>query len=457
MVCPACGYQWDTQRDACQRCGFRGPTAARFAPAAGAEEVRSGMTRPGNISHIGAADLFSAQKSSCEPLSSAQGPAGSTSLPGSADQFQARSSSGAASSLLKPGTLLRQKRYRLQDLLTRQPWNSGVCEALWVGRDLQHQKQVKICEVIIPDELHVQTLPIMQTATRSLLSVQHVPHLTPLLDAFSDQGHSFFVFELPAGETLSTRLRRLRHPFSEQSIVDFCLQMVSVLETFQQKAPPLVHGWICPERVSLSYDGSRYVLSDFPLLISGRATRLLSGLDRSHFSPYAAPECVQNVLDPRNDLYSVLATAYYLATGSVPARGDSAPARSLNPTLTPGLEAILTRGLHPQPDRRYQQPSQLYQDLFQLSSQATRTASGGLSPQAEQSLPLSKSGSLSFVPAPALSSPLLHVDEETDVLLPAPETLPPLRMGYERLEAAVILLIILGSLSAIVSLSHFHV
>jgi hypothetical protein len=468
MDCPACGYQWDTSKGFCQRCGFRIKTTAPFGSSAEPEGIWSGTALSGDVSSAGPAHALSAQKNLQDSVSPSRGPSGalsptrlSGSLPQKNEPFAApspgRGPSGALSptrlsgplpqrntpdattSPLKPGALLRQKRYRVQEFIARQAWHSGIYEATWIGRDLQRQKQVKICEVVIPEALNVATLPVMQTATMALLSVRDSQHLLTLEDAFKDLGRSFFVFAWPAGETLSARIQRLRQPFPEQMIVNFCLQMTSVLESFSQKSPPLVHGLISPDHITMSYDGSRYLLSDFSVLVSGRATRLLSGLESSYLSPYAPPEFTSNVLDPRNDLYAVLATAYYLATASVPSRNN--------------------RGLHPMPHQRYQQPAQLRQDLLALSSQQSRENAqrqSGARSSSELNNRLSFSSfSETLTPASPPSSSTFN--DEMDVLLPAPETLPPLRTGYERLEASAMLLVILVSLGIIVGLSHFHV
>lgn len=482
MVCPACGYQWNTSQNSCQQCGLRLKTTTQFSLAVKPEEARRSIARSGAFSPAESEKPFPAQGSFQGPSSPVRGPSGTlrekTSGPISpvrgpsgvlptnssparlSGSLQQKSAPDPVSSELKPGTLLRQKRYRVQQLLALQNWNAGIYEATWIGRDLHHQKQVKIREVVIPDNLNVQTQAVMHTATMSLLAVRNSPQLTPLLDAFSDQGRSFFVFGLPVGETLTTQIQRLRHPFSEEAVVDFCLQMVTLLETFQRQSPPLVHGLICPEHITLSYDSSRYILGDFSILIGGRATQLLTGVDRSHLSPYVIPEFTSNASDPRNDLYAVLATAYYLATGSAPAGNSSPHARSLNPALSPAFDALLTRGLHPMLHHRYQQPVQLRQDLLALSSQAVKDSpqENAQKPPALAGRNLARSSSLLNEPASNPVSPSsLAFDEETDILLPAPETLPPLHVGYERLEAGIALLLILGSLGAVAGLSHFHI
>ncbi len=349
----------------------------------------------------------------------------------------------------------------MQELQTRQDWPGGTFEATWVGRDFQREMQVMIREIAIPGTTPEQVLPIMHAATTSLLSLQRYPHVAPIMDAFKDQGRSFFVFDLVQGETLMDRLRHLQHPLPEQEVVEFCLQMADVLEMLNQKS--LVHGAIRPEYIYRSFSGSHYILTNFSILVAGKATKFVAG--GSSLSPYTAPELNQGYIDIRGDIYSVLATAYHLVTGTIPAGNTSPPAQSLNPAISPAFSAILAKGLHFSPQQRYQHPSQLRQDLLSVRPQMIGD-SPALPVQgniADSFPPLRETPS--FPPRPnemASSSPYLFPIvppslEDEHALVPAPETLPPLRMGRERLEAVLMLLVVLLALGIITALSNFHV
>lgn len=470
MVCPSCGYTWDKSKRSCQQCGFRMDTTIQSVSTTEPEEIWRNMTQSGNFTQTEAADAFAASKrrSVSSPLRSQSGGLvenRKTTGPVSGSLVR-KNAPGSSLLAMTAGTHLRNGRYRLQEPLKRQVWGAGAFEATWIGRDLQQEKQVMICEVVVPEQYSAQTLSIMHAATTSLLSVRQSAHLTPILDAFSDQGRSFFVFALPAGETLDAKLRREQRPFSEQAIIDFCLQMVDILEVFSQKSPPLVHGLICPEHISISYDGARYVLSNFSVFATGRAVSILAGVERSRLSPYMAPEFAHDDFDTRYDLYAVIATAYFLATGNPPMANASPRVRSINPEISLALDAILAKGLRAIPQQRYQRPSQLRQDLLDLRSQKAREEMP-LPARAPRIPPAFPGNAYEQTPAPAgktsydgispLPIALLAPTEEEDVLLPAPETLPPLSMGGERLEAGIMLVILLAGLGIITGLSHFHV
>jgi serine/threonine protein kinase len=469
MVCPSCGYTWDKSKRSCQQCGFRMDATTQSASTTEPEEIWRSMTQSGNfIQTEAAADALAAnqrRKSVSAPLRSQSGglvEARRTTEPVSGSLMR-KNAPGSSSLAMTAGAHLRNGRYRLQEPLKRQVWGAGAFEATWIGRDLQQEKQVMICEVVVPEQYSAQTLSIMHAATTSLLSVRQSAHLTPILDAFRDQERSFFVFAPPAGETLEAKLRREQRPFSEQAIIDFCLQMVDILETFSRKSPPLVHGLICPEHVLISYDGARYILSNFSIFAAGSATSILAGIERARLSPYMAPEFAHDDFDSRYDLYAVIATAYFLATGKPPMANASPRVRSINPEISLALDAILAKGLRAIPQQRYQRPSQLRQDLLDLRTQKAREEMP-LPARAPRIPPAFPGNAYTPTPAPAggdgippLPIALLAPTEEQDVLLPAPETLPPLSMGGERLEAGIMLAILLAGLGIITGLSHFHV
>jgi ribosomal protein L37E len=372
--------------------------------------------------------------------------------------------------LLMPGTLLRNGRYRLRELQGRQDWFSGVYEAMWVAQDAQRSgSQVMICELAVPESGTMMVQSMLRTATMALTSVGRHPRIPTLWDAFSDQGQNFFVFEPLEGESLLARMRRTGRPLSEQEVVECCLQTVELLDLLIQQSPPLVHGLIRPEHVVINLAGNQYFLTNFSVIMAGGATQLISGIDRSQLSPFMAPELSRGGIDPRFDLYSLLATAYYAVTGNVPNgnNGTIIPsAQKLNPSVSAAFDAILMKGLRPIANQRYQHPIELRQDLLGLHS-----VSGSIAPKNEALV----SGQARPRPAQvqsviSVSSPTVQdsvaqmlpgmlatgLDDESEVgmTLPKPEDLPPLAPRNDMLPSLIWLVGILVCLIAIVIASR---
>ena len=371
---------------------------------------------------------------------------------------------------LVPGTVLRGGRYRLRELLERQEWLEGVYEATWVAQDAQRAgSQVMIRELVTPDSKSMVMQSTLRNATMALTSVGRHAHIPTLWDAFSDQGRNFFVFEPIEGESLATRLRRTGRALPEQDVIDCCLQMTEVLEILLQQSPPLVHGLIQPEHIIIGRTGSDYILTNFSIILAGGATRFITGINHSHLTPYTAPEFVRGAIDVRSDLYALVATAYYAATGSLPINaGISIPqAQRLNPTVSSALDGILAHGLRPVASQRYQRPSELRQDLLTLRSGKSTMAVSTLThtepdlTKAEQqssavqtttqSVP-SNDGVSTVLPS-MLSSSLID-EQEQKVLLPRPEELPAMQARNDVQQAALWLVAILICLIIIVVISR---
>ncbi|HLI90809.1 MAG TPA: protein kinase [Ktedonobacteraceae bacterium] len=349
-----------------------------------------------------------------------------------------------AAPLLMPGTLLRNGRYRLRESLSRQEWLAGAYEAMWIAEDAQRSgARVMICEVVTPESGSMIMQSTLRAATMALTSVGRHPHIPTLWDAFSDQERNFFVFEPVEGESLLAHLRRTGRALPEQDVIECCLQMTEVLDLLAQQTPPLVHGLIRPEHIISVRSGSQYILTNFSIILAGGATQFIAGIDRLRLSPYMAPEFSRGVVDTRSDLYSLIATAYHVATGSVPAAvassGSIPQAQRLNPNVSPQLDAILSKGLRPIASQRYQRPAELRQELLSM-----RSVSGSVA-QRGASFP----GTAAQRPAPSMPNPLAQgvqgtpggveqllpgmmasvLDDEAQerrLLLPAPEDLPPL-------------------------------
>src|SRR5437763_5651314 len=195
------------------------------------------------------------------------------------------------------------------------------------------------------------------------------------------------------GESLLSRMRHSGRTMAEDEVIECSLQMTEVLELLAQQSPPMVHGLIRPEHILVGRSGSQYILTNFSIALAGSATQFVAGIDRTRLSAYTAPEFVRGVIDVRSDLYSLMATAYYAVTGSLPTgvSGSIPQAQRLNPKISPQFDNILGKGLRPIASQRYQRSSELRQDLL-----AMRSVSGTLVPGSGQGQ--------RFEPAPYIST-----------------------------------------------------
>ncbi len=288
--------------------------------------------------------------------------------------------------ILAAGMLLHDGRYRLQGFVGRQNWKAGIYETMWYAQDAQRSgTSVAICEVFVPESSSIAVQGMLRTATIALTSAGRHPHIPTLWDVFHERERSFFVFEPIEGESLLGRMRRTGYTLPERDVIECCVQIAELLEQLSLQTPPLVHGLIRPDYIIARADG-QYVLRCFSTVLAGGATQFVTDLERSYLSTYTVPEWSQGMVDGGADLYSLLATAYYAVTGSVPVRADDGyvpAAQRLNPRLSPLFDAILSRGLHPVVDQRYQRPSELRQALLAILPGSARGRMQNTGPHSE--------------------------------------------------------------------------
>jgi hypothetical protein len=162
-----------------------------------------------------------------------------------------------------------------------------------------------------------------------------------------------------------------------------------------------------------------------------------------------------------------MATAYHLVTGSLPTsvNGNIPHAHHFNRSVSAQFDAILAKGLQPNASQRYQQPTELRQDLLALASTSSTTVrsqpltSEGLPEQPVSLQPSPPSQSEPDIAAqllPGMLAPAVEYmqEEEHRVLLPRPEELPPISKGNDWQLAAFWLVGILVCLIVVVVLSR---
>lgn len=208
---------------------------------------------------------------------------------------------------------------------------------------------------------------------RAAAKLSH-PNIVQAIEAGVHHGIWYFVMELVESGSLHERVVSVGK-FSEQETLDVAQQMAQALD-FAWRRAHLVHRDIKPANILLTADG-RSKLADL-----GLAQRHGAPADKSGFTEgtpqYCAPEQCRGEpnLDIRTDLYSLGATLFHLICGRPPFDGDNPavvmgkqitdpppPPRSLNPQISPALEAIILKLLAKDPAQRFQSPADLLKEL----------------------------------------------------------------------------------------------
>ncbi len=324
------------------------------------------------------------------------------------------------------GMMLQGQRYLLVERQETQQWSPQVYEARWRAQDRESGKEVIIGEVPLPlSGNDLQTF--FRTATKTLL------RSNDLLNVFLEQGHGFFVFAAPIGESLQTRIQR-RGTLNEQEAIECYRQIAEALQYLSQQDPPLAHGSIQPNHIM--HVGSRWVLTYGSPLIAGGITQWIPALKTTRLATQSSPA---------SDLSSLSAAIYYAVTSKLPAVDERKQQVDLmSATLSPKFAEILLRGVHPSAEVRYQQPSELVAALKQLTGDrhegARRQYRSSVHEQIPQKpWPSAVSGQGRPVPVAPPSTPIVsprqqHPLPEKALLTPL-EDFPPLSRSKETLMA----------------------
>jgi serine/threonine protein kinase len=209
-----------------------------------------------------------------------------------------------------------------------------------------------------------------ENEARVLARLEH-PHILPIHDFATVDGHTFIATPVIRGGTLRDRISG---PLADGLIVGCLSRVADALD--HAHAVGVVHRDLKPSNVLMHRDG-RPVLADFGLARGA----VPNGLTVQGFAlgtpGYMAPEqAMGGEIDGRADVYALAVIAFELLTGSRPYPGSNAhelmiatlhepvPAASRrNPFLPRQVDAVLARGLAKHADERPRTASQLIREL----------------------------------------------------------------------------------------------
>jgi ABC-type branched-subunit amino acid transport system substrate-binding protein len=191
----------------------------------------------------------------------------------------------------------------------------------------------------------------------------------PLLNHFGERGRQFLVFEMPTGDVLLDRMTRVPGPVDDVSAIGYVLRALDTLEQLEQQIPPTIHGNLCPTNIIVRPDGQvTFVGYSITVMLATGAT--LQG-QAGGIAGYAAPEQSRGQASTRSDLFALCALLHHAVTGTTPSPRAGAlypSARRINPAVSLELEEVLSKGLRPAPNQRYQSAAELRQALAPLAS-----------------------------------------------------------------------------------------
>jgi len=230
------------------------------------------------------------------------------------------------------------------------------------------------------------SLQRFQREARAASALNH-PNLCTLHDIGEHEGRPFLVMELLEGQTLKEKLDTDR--ITPDQLVDFSAQLADALDVAHEN--DIVHRDIKPANIFLTPRGQMKLL-DFGLAKlnetdpeSGESVTIDARLQTQPGMlmgtvAYMSPEQAKGeALDHRTDLFSLGVVIYEMATGCRPFDGETsglilhqiltetptAPIQ-VNPSLSPGINAVIDKLLEKDKELRYQSARDLLVDLKRL-------------------------------------------------------------------------------------------
>jgi serine/threonine protein kinase len=265
----------------------------------------------------------------------------------------------------------------------------------------------------------------------SALNHPNIVHIYDVGEAADRPGAHYVVMECVEGETLRRRLRP--GPLSLAELLDLGAQLADGLAKAHRAG--IVHRDLKPENLMVTPDGLLKIL-DFGLaklvvaplgeLVDTRETLSRHGTQAGLLLgtlEYMSPEQASGrTVDHRTDQFSLGLILYEMATGRPAFRRDTPaqvlaavierepePLSRLRGDVPPTLEALVSRCLQKDPERRFKKTDELAAELAAL---AGRSRSGSLAEKAGVPAETSPAVSVEVLPAktpPPASPPVYHV------------------------------------------------
>lgn len=276
---------------------------------------------------------------------------------------------------LVEGTLLAG-RYRIIRTI-----HHGGMSVVYLAEDsLLQNRQVVLKELRLPanasSEEHREAEAWFARESYILSSLKN-PLIPEFFSTFREAGTSYIVQEYIVGENLND-IVAARGPLAENVVADWAVSLCGLLSYLHGLDEPVLFRDLKPANILLSNSTRSTADESCPLKVVD------FGIAR-HYQPdavgtvigtpgYAPPEQYQGLATPQSDIYALGATLHRLLTGYDPEQGTpfTFPAvRSLNPSVSPEMAAIVERAVRLSPAERYPSAAAMGDALFPLAWEPT--------------------------------------------------------------------------------------
>jgi len=282
------------------------------------------------------------------------------------------------SAILANGTVL-QGRYEILKLRAL-----GGMGAVYEARDLRFSHTLRRCAIkeIInaapdPQTRHLN-LQNFEREANILASLNH-PAIPHIFDYFGEGNRAYLILEYVEGEDLEALLEHTNGFLSEERALRWILQVCDVLEYLHtHKEGAIVFRDMKPSNIMVRPD-DRIVLVDFGIakvfLDQKRGTMVGT-------EGYSPPEQYRGLAGPQGDIYALGATMHHLLTKQDPRLEPpfsfhERPPRSINPAVSPEIEAVVMKALEYEAEKRFASITEMKQAILAACGKDEAQRQGG--------------------------------------------------------------------------------
>jgi serine/threonine protein kinase len=307
---------------------------------------------------------------------------------------------------LTPGQILNN-RYRIVKLLAQ-----GGFGAVYRAWDINMERPRALKENL---ETSQESQRQFKREAQILDDLSH-PHLPKIIDHFVLPGQGqYLVMEFVEGEDLCQALERVGGPLPEAQALAWIGQICDALTYLHNHTPPVIHRDIKPANIKIDPQG-RVMLVDFGIAKVYDPSQKTTRGARAVTPGYSPEEQYLSVgrTDARTDIYALGATLYTLLTGQTPPEAPERnmgvtlpPIRTLNPAVSPQVEAAVMKAMQIAPDDRFQSAAEFKQALSAQPPAVRRSQPVGSVQSTVYSGPVSSGQSAARLQIPGSQSPNL--------------------------------------------------
>ena len=237
---------------------------------------------------------------------------------------------------------------------------SGGMADVWLADDTHLQRQVAVKVLHARFAQDREFVARFEREAEAAAGLQH-PNVVSVFDRGNAEGTYYIAMQFLEGPTLKQLIDKGLAPEEAARLIRQVLEGARFAHRHG-----VIHRDLKPQNVIVDAEGKATV-TDFGIARAGvsEITQAGSVMGTPH---YLSPEQAQGLeVTAGSDLYSVGVMLYEALTGQVPFEGDSAVAvamkqvsqppqrpSSINPQVSPALDAVVMRALEKEPGRRFQ-------------------------------------------------------------------------------------------------------